>query len=68
MPDSADEAAEVVDTAAEGPASAMVDGRSATQHKLSDLLEWENRRAANAAAGNGSFGLRFTQLVPPGCG
>lgn len=68
MPLSADEAAALVDAAAAAPAEVVVEGNSVVAHKLSDLLELENRRSAQAAAGKGHFGLRFTRLVPPGCG
>ena len=68
MPDSADEVDDLIDTVAAGPKSATVDGRSATSQDLDDLLKIRNDRAAQAAASTGKFGLRFSRLVPPGCG
>lgn len=68
MPNTPDEIDELIDTVAEGPASATVDGRSATAQKLSDLQAIRNDRASQEAASTAKFGLRFTRLVPPGCG
>jgi len=68
MPDSADDIEDIIDSVAAGPSSASVDGRSATAQKLSDLRQIRDDRAASAAAGSSKFGLRFSQLVPPGCG
>lgn len=68
MPDTPDEIDELIDTVAAGPKSVAVDGRSATSQNLSDLKDIRNDRAAQAASGKGHFGLRFTRLVPPGCG
>lgn len=68
MPNTADEMDEIIDTVAAGPASASVDGRSATSHKLSDLQAIRNDRASQAAATNANFGIRFTRLVPGECG
>lgn len=68
MPDTPSEIDELIDTVAAGPASASVDGRSATSHKLSDLKDIRNDRAAQEASGTSKFGLRFTKLVPGGCG
>lgn len=70
MPDTSDEIADLTDAAAAGPASASIDGRSASQHRIPDLIALENHRAAQTAntPSNGHFGLRFTTLIPPGCG
>ena len=68
MPNTPDDIDALIDTVAEGPSSATVDGRSATAQKLSDLKDIRNDRAAQEASGKGHFGLRFTRLVPPGCG
>ncbi len=68
MPDSADDIDDRIDEILSGPKSATVDGRSATSHEIDDALKVRNDRAAQAAAGTGKFGLRFSTLVPPGCG
>ena len=68
MADTADDVDDRIDELIAGPASATVDGRSATAHKLSDLMEIRNDRAAQAASGTGKLGLRIVQLIPPGCG
>jgi hypothetical protein len=68
MPLTETELEELIDLAAAGPKKAAVDNRSAEQHSLKDLLAVKQDRAADVAAGEGHFGLRFTKLVPPGCG
>ncbi len=52
------------------PQSATVDGRSATNRSVDDFIKMKNFEAAQSASapGKGQFGLRFTKLVPPGCG
>ncbi len=50
------------------PQAATVDGRSATNRTVSDFLAMKKYESSVAAAEKGHFGLRFTQLVPPGCG
>lgn len=68
MPDSADEVAELTDAVAAAPAEVTIGPNSTTAHKVPDLIQLENHRAAQAAVGKGHFGLRFTKLVPGGCG
>ena len=52
------------------PQSALIDGNSVNQVSIKDKIAAAQYAAgqATAAAGNGNFGLRFVQLVPPGCG
>jgi hypothetical protein len=52
------------------PQAASVDGRSATNRSVSDFIAMKRFEAEQAAAADteGHFGLRFTRLVPPGCG
>jgi hypothetical protein len=47
-----------------------IDGNSVTQVSISDKIKAAQYQAAQEAAASapGHFGLRFTQLVPPGCG
>lgn len=68
MPNSADDVDEIIDDLMAGPKSATVDGRSATAQSVDDALKVRNDRASQGAAAQGHFGLRFTRLVPPGCG
>lgn len=70
MPDSADVDALNDDlvTAAQKPQSATIDGNSVNQQSLSDKIEAATYVAAQVASGKGHFGLRFTKLIPPGCG
>ncbi len=51
-----------------GPASASVDGNSASQHSVGDQLKLAGYIAGQVAADQPHRGLRFTNLVPPGCG
>jgi hypothetical protein len=52
------------------PQSATVDGRSATNRSADDFIKLKTFESNQSAAGTGKgqFGLRFTTLVPPGCG
>lgn len=50
------------------PASASVDGTSASQHSLGDQIKAAQYIAAQVGGTRPHFGLRFTTLVPPGCG
>lgn len=68
MPDTPEEISELTDAAAAGPAQVSVAGNSVTAQRVPDLIALENHRAAQASVGQGHFGLRFTKLVPPGCG
>lgn len=69
MPDLTD----TIETQAEKPANVTVDGQSATQRNLSELIEADKYLKANAAtaesgnsSGNGYRGLRFFKFRPPG--
>jgi len=55
-----------IETSASQPASMSVDGRSATQHKLTDLIEAEKHVARKAAARNPINFLTRMQIVSPG--
>ena len=50
------------------PANASVDGTSASQHSLKDQIAAAAFVAGQVASSKPHFGLRFTTLVPPGCG
>jgi hypothetical protein len=63
-----DEIAESIATAATQPASASVDGNSVTQRSLREQIEAANYIASRTAAAQNRFGLRFSQIVPPGTG
>ena len=51
---------------AQGPASAAVDGTSATQHDLSKQIEADRYLASKDAVKRRHRGLRFSKLLPPG--
>lgn len=55
-------------TNAQGPANASVDGTSASQHSIDDQIAAAGFVAGQVAADKPHRGLRFTTLVPPGCG
>jgi hypothetical protein len=44
------------------------DGRTITERPLKDLQDARDRESGNVASTKPHFGLRFTQLVPPGGG
>ncbi len=54
-----------ISTSSQQPASASVDGVSATQHNLKDQIEADRYLSANVAMGKSHRGLRFTRLLPP---
>lgn len=67
MASTPDELATVTDAAAAGPQSASVDGRSATQHAIRDLIALEIHRANQQLAASGSKpAVRFFNTKPPG--
>lgn len=53
---------------AQKPQSANIDGNSVSQHSIPDQIAMAHHVAGQVASSRGHFGLRFTQLVPPGCG
>jgi hypothetical protein len=57
---------EAIDQALLLPASVTEAGRTITERPLKDLLDARDRESSNVAAGKNHFGLRFTQLIPPG--
>jgi hypothetical protein len=55
-----------IETAAENPQSANVDGVSVTQRSISELIEADKYLEAKKAARRKNRGLRYTKIVPPG--
>lgn len=54
--------------AANAPKKTQVKSTSVEEHAIGDLIA-ADRHLANKAAGNRNhMGLRFTKIVPPGCG
>jgi len=53
---------------ASGPASVSVSGQTVTARTADDLIKLHNHLTAKKAMDQSHFGLRFTKLVPPGCG
>ncbi|NQU76418.1 MAG: hypothetical protein HQ546_08920 [Planctomycetes bacterium] len=56
----------VIETNAEGPASASADGVSTSQHNLKDQIEVDKYLAAKTSRTNPALGLVFQRIVPPG--
>lgn len=61
----ADELTSQIETNAKAPKSAMVDGRSATQHDLKDLIEAQKFLDTQAVMKKPAK-LVFNRIVPPG--
>jgi hypothetical protein len=61
---------EAIEQGALGPQSVTVDGNNVTARPLSELIEADKYLASKSAAsaGNGLFGMRVRQAVPPGGG
>jgi len=53
---------------AAGPASVSVSGQTVTAKTSDDLIKSANYLSAQRGLSKNHFGLRFTQLVPPGGG
>lgn len=53
---------------AQRPNRVRFGNREVQQPSLHDQIEAANYAAAQVAAATPKFGLRFTTLVPPGCG
>ena len=65
MPTTPDEA--VLEVAL-GPKQVSTDGTSVTAQSVDEIKKAKDLLAAADAANQPHFGLRMTQLVPPGCG
>lgn len=68
MPDIDDINDRITQTAADGIASATVGNESITSLSIDEQIKAANHVASQSAAGSAKFGLRFSKLVPPGCG
>lgn len=64
----ADEITEALATNATGPKRVRVGQQEVEQHSIADQIEAANYTAAQGAAAQPHFGLRFTKQVPGGCG
>ena len=70
MPDASDIADAIAENADTGIKSVTVDGNTTTKISVDEQIKAAQYAAgqATASAAPGHFGLRFSQLVPPGCG
>lgn len=58
----------LIEDAADGIESVVVDGMSVRKHSLKDRLAVADRQKNTTAAALPHFGMRFTKLIPPGAG
>lgn len=68
MPDIDDINDRITQTAADGIANTTVDKESVTVLSIDEQIKAANYVSSQTAASTPKFGLRFTKLVPPGCG
>lgn len=64
---------ETVEAAYEAAAKGLVKkssegDRQVEYYSLAELLEAKRQAASDVAAAKPHFGVRFTKLIPPGCG
>lgn len=64
MPDPVD--ADSIAEAAASPASASVDGNSASAVPIPDQIQADRYRKASSAASGRNRGIVFSKLIPPG--
>ena len=57
---------QTIETAAENPQSATVDGVTVTQRSISELIEADKYLQAKKALRRKNRGLIYTKIVPPG--
>jgi hypothetical protein len=67
MPDTEDINDTIAQTAADGIKNVSISGQHVESLSIDDQIKAANHVAAQSAA-RGSFGLRFSKLIPPGCG
>ena len=51
---------------AAGPQHITIDGRSTSEHALSEQIAADKYRRANAASGRRGFGIQVAKLIPHG--
>lgn len=68
MPDIDDINNRIAQTASDGISKVVVRDDEVTVLSIDDQIKAANHVAAQSAASKAHRGLRFTKLVPPGCG
>lgn len=66
MSEAADIQQTIIDAAADGIQTVIVDGDRVDAKPVAELIQADQYIASKNAATNPSFGVRFSQLVPPG--
>lgn len=59
---------EAIKQAAMSPKRQKEAGREIEEHDLDQMIRADNHIAAKAASRRNHQGLRFTKIIPPGCG
>jgi hypothetical protein len=59
---------DAIESAAAGPKKVKLGNQEVEQYGIDELVKAANHVAAQTAASQAHRGLRFTALVPPGCG
>lgn len=60
--------ADAIQQVALGPKTSSENGRTVTEHDVSQLIAADNHIAAKTAGRRNHMGLRFSKIVPPGAG
>lgn len=68
MPDPPKDISEAIEQNAKGPRRVQSGKDSVEQHSIQDQIAADNHQAAKKAGAKAHFGLRFTQIIPPGGG
>lgn len=68
MPDASDIADTIAQTAADGLKEVTIGSHTSIVLPIDEQIKAADYVAAQAATGSSKFGLRFSKLVPPGCG
>ncbi len=62
----ADEIRAAILDSAQAPAAMTVDGVTIQERSISEMIEADRHLRGAEAAGQGHFGIRISQIVPPG--
>lgn len=63
-----DDLSQAIRDAASAPRKTQVKSTSVEEHPIADLIAADRHLASKAAATRNHLGLRFTKIIPPGCG
>ena len=63
-----DDLSQSIRDAANAPKKTQVKSTTVEEHPIGDLIAADRHLANKAAASRNHLGLRFTKIIPPGCG